>query len=146
MNNLDKEWLDDERSHPAFGYHLIRNVLLQQLLGEEYEPILYWSGKSLAREYPLNTVDELVDFFKKTGWGSLSLTKEGRQAWIFQLEEISYPFIKENSFRLEAGFLAEQVQRQKGFIAEAIETKKKDKVVFEVKWDRSDQVYDKNAD
>lgn len=145
MEKLDKKLLEDENSIPSFGYHLIRNVLLQKILGEEYESLLYWSGKSLAREYPLSSLDEFADFFTKAGWGILSLTKEGRQEWVFQLEGIERSLIEASSFRLEAGFLAEQVQNQKGFITEAIETKKKNKVIFEVKWDRSDKLHEENA-
>ena len=140
MKLIEKDLLEDEQSFPAFGYHLIRNVLLKKMLSDEYGAILYWSGKSLAREYPSTSLDELIYFFNKAGWGTLTLVKEGRQEYIFQLEGIKRSFIEATSFRLEAGFLAEQIQMQKGFTAEALETKKKDKVVFEVKWDRSDRI------
>lgn len=145
MDNFEKEWLDDEHSLPSFGYHLIRNVLLQQMFGEEYESILYWSGKSLAREYPLHSLDEVAHFFSKAGWGTLTLKKEGRQEWVLQLDGIERSVLQRTSYRLEAGFLAEQVQSQKGFITEALEIKKRDKIIFEVRWDRSDKVYDENA-
>ncbi len=48
----------------------------------------------------------------------------------------------EPSFRLEAGFIAEQVQSQKNLVTEAHEeiVKKKKKVFFIVRWDLKDPV------
>ena len=38
-----------------FGHELIRNDLLHELLGKDAPEILYWAGKKLARQYPLET-------------------------------------------------------------------------------------------
>jgi hypothetical protein len=44
---------------------------------------------------------------------------------------------KDATFQLEAGFLAEQIQRQKGKIAEAIEEQKKRQDIYiTVQWDK----------
>lgn len=59
-----------------FGYDLIRNDVLSELLGTEKETLLYWVGKSTARSYPLETTDELISFFEKAQWGTLSLVKK----------------------------------------------------------------------
>lgn len=128
---------------PLFGYELIREEVLPELLGKEHNIILYWAGKSLARKYPVTSIDDLIIFFKKAGWGELSLVKEKKSEAIFEL--YSSLFEGKNSFSapLEAGFLAEQIQSIKGFIAETDEESKSGKikkVIFQVKWDLYDQI------
>ncbi|MBA4538307.1 YslB family protein [Bacillus aquiflavi] len=137
----EKQLQSESLTVPLFGYELIREVLLTELLGKDTPEILYWAGKRLARKYPLKTVEAVIDFFEKAGWGHLSL----RHLNPHEMElELSGELIKERfkrkrncSFQLEAGFLAEQVQLQKGFIAEAYEHPKKlvAKVRFTIKWD-----------
>ncbi|MED3571377.1 YslB family protein [Cytobacillus praedii] len=130
---------------PVFGYELIREVLLHELLGDDTPEILYWAGKRLARKYPMETFDEISAFFQKTAWGSLTIIKESKNE--MELELFS-PLIKqrckENSnstFQLEAGFIAQQIELQKEVICEAFEhpnKKKKGKIYFTVKWDKKD--------
>lgn len=59
----ENEEIVNEKMIPVFGYELIRDTLLPNVLGEEAPHILYWAGKELARKYPLETLDELADFF-----------------------------------------------------------------------------------
>ncbi|MBU8909173.1 DUF2507 domain-containing protein, partial [Desertibacillus haloalkaliphilus] len=54
-----------------FGYDLIRNDVLQDLLGKDHDAILYWIGRSLARKYPVSTVEDAILFFEKADWGNL---------------------------------------------------------------------------
>ncbi|WP_027409519.1 YslB family protein [Anoxybacteroides tepidamans] len=131
---------------PAFGYGLIREILIPDLLGKETASILYWAGKQLARRYPLETLGDVILFFEKAGWGPLVVTKETSE----ELElELTGPIIAARmdinddcSFQLEAGFLAQQIELQKRCVAEAYEQQKKraKKVIFTVKWDRKDTV------
>ncbi|TCP32137.1 uncharacterized protein DUF2507 [Scopulibacillus darangshiensis] len=130
----------------AFGYELIRNALIPELLGEESASILYWSGRKIARQYPLDTTDAAVLFFEQAGWGTLELIEKTKNNMIFDLgSDIIQSRIKDNPdavFTLEAGFLAEQIQQQTGYIAEVyteIKTGKEKKVSFTVKWDHKDQ-------
>ena len=57
---------------PIFGYELMREVLLPEILGDDSPAILYWAGKQLARKYPLKDFEEIIDFFKQAGWGKLN--------------------------------------------------------------------------
>ncbi|WP_409254369.1 YslB family protein [Bacillus sp. SCS-153A] len=110
---------------PLFGYELMRDILLPEILGKHTTDILYWGGKSLARKFPLVSLEEMEGFFLEAGWGKLSLTEEKKDEQIFTL---SGPFIERRltlktdiSFKMEAGFLAEQVQSQKKAVTEAAE-------------------------
>ncbi|MDE3839828.1 DUF2507 domain-containing protein [Bacillus methanolicus] len=130
----------------AFGYELIRDILLPELLGKDASDILYWAGKRLARQFPLENFDEMRVFFQKASWGTLIITNESNN----ELEvELTGGIIsqrlqskKDISFQLEAGFIAQQIEQQKQVIAEAFEHphKKGSKVQFTVKWDKKDIV------
>ncbi|WAA10214.1 YslB family protein [Fervidibacillus albus] len=129
-------------SVPAFGFGLIRDDLLDDLLGKEGPDILYWAGKRLARRYPLFSIQEVKEFFINSGWGLLELCEEKKNENEFSLSGsvVDYRLqTKTNpSFQLEAGFLAEQIGQQKKVFAECFEHPKKQNgvVTFTVKWDR----------
>lgn len=137
-----------EATVPAFGYELIRNKLLPELLGEEYASILYWSGRKIARHYPMDNEGQLTDFFEWAGWGELTLAEKSKKKIVFECRSpLIEARIQENpnasSFALEAGFVAEQMQHILGCIAEAmteIQKGRHKKVIFMVKWDASDPV------
>lgn len=135
-----------ERSEtiPIFGYELIREVLLRDIFGDDTPEILYWAGKSLARKYPLEGMDEIINFFKDAGWGNLVLKNESKKEIEF---ELSSPLITKRMqrkdkphFQLEAGFLAQQIEHHKQMISEAFEHPKKrsSTVLFTIKWDKKD--------
>nr|WP_295972770.1 YslB family protein [uncultured Bacillus sp.] len=129
---------------PAFGYELIREILLPEILGPESPEILYWAGKQLARKFPLEDFTAVEDFFEKAGWGHLNVLQEKNQ----ELElELSSQLITDrlqskgvHHFQLEAGFIAQQIENQKELIAESFEHPRKrgGKVRFTVKWDKKD--------
>lgn len=133
----------EEYSIPDFGYILIRDILLPNILGKETNSILYWAGKDLARKFPLNNLEEVIDFFSKAGWGTLSLIDQKKSELKFELtSEVASKRLKEMdncSFQIEAGFLAQQIELQKKAITEAFEHPKKrsGKVIFTVKWEQS---------
>ncbi|UPM55190.1 YslB family protein [Gottfriedia acidiceleris] len=130
----------------GFGYELIRNDLLNDLLGKEQNDILYWAGKMIARKYPLATFEEIIEFFEQAGWGTLTVEEEKKQEVHLTLssELITYrnQQKKNVSYQLEAGFLAMQIQQQIDVIAETYEelSKRGDKVKFQVKWDLKDPI------
>lgn len=144
FSKAQKENIDEtlhQLTIPAYGYELVRDTLLKDLLGKDYHPILYWGGKNLARKYPLESVDNIIDFFNMAGFGQLTVVKEGKFELLFELtsELITNRFERnmEYSYNLEAGFLAEQIQHIQGHDAEAVEEQKKKKktVIITVKWD-----------
>lgn len=139
--------LYSELSMPAFGYELMKNILIPDLLGEEALSILYWSGRKLARRFPLESLDDTADFFKDAGWGSLKMVEKDKKQMKFELHsELIKARLKENPetiFTLEAGFLAESLQHQLGCMTEVyteVEKGKDKKAVFTVKWDAQDLV------
>jgi predicted hydrocarbon binding protein len=137
---------DDSRSVSIFGYELIREFVLPEILGKDTPEILYWAGKRLARKYPLNSFDEVIDFFSKASWGHLEVKAERKDEIEFEL--MSPLFVSrvkskaEHFFQIEAGFLAQQIELQKQVIAETFEhpVKKENKVKFTVKWDKKDSL------
>ncbi|MDF2791483.1 MAG: hypothetical protein K0S80_4585, partial [Neobacillus sp.] len=66
---------NEPRNISLFGYELIREFILPDILGKDTPEILYWAGKRLARNHPLNSLDEIIDFFSKASWGQLDLKK-----------------------------------------------------------------------
>jgi len=127
-----------------FSKELLRDMLLPDLLGKEHAQILYWSGKQLARKFPLSNIDEVIEFFHNAGWGNLQEIKQSKNESEYILNG---PIIKRRfdlnadcEFQLEAGFLAEQIQSQKRRITEAaFEIKRKaSKVNILVRWDPKD--------
>ncbi|QQZ10669.1 YslB family protein [Heyndrickxia vini] len=135
---------NSELSIPAFGYELIRDILLPEILGKETPDILYWSGKLLARKFPLMSLNEIISFFDEAGWGDLRIIKEEKKGMELELTSplISRQFeLKtESSFKLEAGFLAEQIQSQRKVRTEAYEeiVKRHKKIKIIVQWDLKD--------
>ena len=53
--------------------------MIPELLGSDTPEILYWAGKKLARKYPLQNLTEIIDFFKRAGWGDLSIKSETKK-------------------------------------------------------------------
>jgi predicted hydrocarbon binding protein len=137
---------DESRSISIFGYELLRDVVLPEILGKDTPEILYWAGKRLARKYPLKNYDELIDFFANASWGTLEIKNEHKDAIDFELMSpliVSRVKTKaEYFFQIEAGFLAQQIEHQKQVIAETFEhpIKKSNKVQFTVKWDKKDTI------
>ncbi|WP_246940995.1 YslB family protein [Bacillus pinisoli] len=130
----------------GLAYELIREVLLPDLLGQELPSILYWSGKNMARKYPLTSVDEIISFFEYAGWGSLSILEQKSSEIHF---ELSGEFItarnqsrKPTSYQLEAGFIAQQLEFIHQLVTEAFEEQKKrnNKVIFIARWDKKDPI------
>jgi predicted hydrocarbon binding protein len=137
---------DESRNISLFGYELIREFVLPEILGKDAPEILYWAGKSLARKHPLNTLDDIIEFFSRASWGQLEIKKERKDEIEFELvSPLIVSRVKskaEHYFQIEAGFLAQQIQHQKQVIAETFEhpIKKANKVQFTVRWDRKDTI------
>lgn len=130
-------------SFPLFGYELLRDYLVPSILGKHEEDILYWAGKDLARKFPCTDIPLIISFFKDAGWGDLTLEKEMKDGFVFSLtNEPELLKINERNFRLEAGFIAEQIQNFKGVLTECYEEKKEKQleVIFTVKMDLKEKI------
>lgn len=127
-----------------FSKELLRDILLPDLLGKDHSQILYWSGKQLARKFPLNNLQEIDEFFNNAGWGQLVEEKHSKHEAQYSLEgpivTRRFDLNSECEFQLEAGFLAQQIQFLQKRITEAsVDTKAKSKTVkFLVRWDTKD--------
>lgn len=108
----------DPEINQEFGYEIIRDYVLSEVLGQHEADILYWAGKSLARKFPLYTMEEAADFFSQAQFGRLSLEKSSKDETVYLLVPLK---IANRCFKLEAGFLAEQKQKLDGFLTEAYE-------------------------
>jgi hypothetical protein len=129
---------DSVSAAPAnvFGLILLRDRLLPDLLQDDQQEILYWAGKSLARDVTLNGINALEQFFAAAGFGVLQMTsqKAVEQTW-----KLTGPVVderlaenKDASFDLEAGFLAQATEMQLGFGAEAQYKVGKNQITFTV--------------
>lgn len=132
-------------SVPMFGYQLVRDSLIPNLLGAETNAVLYWAGKELARQYPLKNFQDIVLFFEKAGFGSLTLINEKRNKNSYLLTGAAIETrlnLTDPSFNLESGFLAEQIQLLEGYYTEAFFEIQKRKLQIEmtVQWDLKDPV------
>ncbi|QKE75427.1 YslB family protein [Arthrobacter citreus] len=145
-NDINIEDINIPGNISGFGYELIRDDLLNDLLGKDQHDILYWAGKMIARKYPLATFEEIIEFFERAGWGTLTVEEEKKQEVHLTLssELITYrnEHKKNVSYQLEAGFLAMQIEQQIDVIAETYEehSKRGHKVKFQVKWDLKDPI------
>lgn len=135
-----EEIYHSEEQIPLFGHYLLRDAIVNEVLGKHKENILYWVGKNIARKYPLQSLEEIGDFFAKSGWGNLILKKESKSEATFELQSIFQPYKINPGYELEAGFLAEQYQLRTGYVTEAAVTVKKKEVIFSVKWDIKDKI------
>ncbi|NUK30729.1 YslB family protein [Parageobacillus sp. VR-IP] len=130
----------------AFGAELLRQIVLPELLGKETANILYWAGKSLARRYPLETVSDIITFFEKAGWGTLSIVEEHKDELHVELSGdiivARFTLHEHCTFQLEAGFLAQQIEQQKRLVTEAFEQQKRreNKALIIIKWDRKQKI------
>lgn len=146
--NKNEQQVDLEKFNDApslFGYELIRDILIPNLLGTDMHEILYWAGKELARQYPLRNRQDIILFFDKAGFGSIELSKDQRTKQVYTLSgEIVQARLEhvQPSFNLEAGFLAEQIQMQDNLYTEALtEVNIKTKIItFIVKSDTQDRL------
>lgn len=126
---------------PVFAYELVRDILIPELLGSDNHEISYWAGKHIARRFPLLSLDEAIAFFKEAGWGHLHIVREKKNEYLLELSgsivERRLLMNSDPCFRLESGFLAEQVQSMKQVTAETFEEiqKKKGQITFIIRWD-----------
>jgi predicted hydrocarbon binding protein len=144
---VSEKYSPSERpSVSLFGYEIIRDDLISELLGKDEPEILYWAGKRLARKYPLYSIEEIIAFFQEADWGILSVKEEKRKELCLSLtgELVSNRLKKDKNttFQLEAGFLAQQVEWQKKVVAEAFEhpNKRSNIIQFTIKWDSHDSL------
>lgn len=137
---------EDPLTVPAYGYELLREILIPELLGRDTPDLLYWAGKRIARLFPLNHLEEARTFFEKAGWGNLEIVSQDKHEMEYSISsELIEKRLSEKgkcSFQLEAGYLAQQHEQLKKVITEAFEDPKRrgKKVKITVRWDSKDSI------
>lgn len=134
--------------HSTAGLPLevLRDILIPAILGKETDGILYWAGKDLARQFPVETEDDVSTIFSQLGFGDIKLQKKNKkqQVWIMSGGLVTDRLaLDKNNFTLEAGFLAQQIELQTNATSEAqITEKKKNSVEILVQHNLKDTLTD----
>lgn len=119
------------------GFDFIRYHVLEELLGNDRDQILYVLGKTMARKFDFESIDSMIEMFDQLGLGHLEHIKEKRAEDSFSLtsDKIKHRDDKNQEFRLEAGLLAMTIEKLRGYQCEATESvqTKKGVVHFSVK-------------
>lgn len=126
---MDKELISletiDSLQSETIGFDILKYICLPDVLGQEKDSILYFAGRRLARQFEINTLEDVIFLFDRFRWGRLEIIKHKKHEQRFHLmsddvaRRIELPLDVE--FRLEAGFLAEAVQRLMERPCEAVE-------------------------
>ncbi|EIP2462061.1 YslB family protein [Listeria innocua] len=146
MTENEQNNYEEKALVPSFGLDVLRDYLIPEILGDEAPHIMYWAGKDLARKFPLESMEEIREFFEEASFGTLSILKEKKDELRLLLEGnmvVSRFRTQENpTFKLEAGFIAEQLQTQKKLYTESYDEidKRKKQVTIIVKWDRKETI------
>lgn len=120
-----------------FLNQLYRDFLLPTILGSDTRDILYWAGKKIARQYQLDSVEDLPEFFQIASFGELTLETAKSTKMKFELTGAVVAdrlAAKSLEFSLEGGVIAEAVSIGTGHTAEtqiSVDTKH-NVVTFEV--------------
>ncbi|GAK48027.1 hypothetical protein LOSG293_170290 [Secundilactobacillus oryzae JCM 18671] len=140
QNSIYSQYLSNDRLSDLFGLALLRDVVLPDLMGDDVNNILYFEGKKLARRFPLANQSDEITFFEQAKFGHLEQVKTTTKqvVWLLSGIEVEPRLKQPESFMLEAGFLAQQVEQQLGFIAEAEVKKEKHGIEITVHVDPKD--------
>ncbi|WP_173021278.1 YslB family protein [Secundilactobacillus folii] len=121
-NQIYSHYLSNPELAPLFGKALFRDVVLNDLLGDDASSISYWEGKQLARRFSLGSIEDVVRFFQQAQLGDLMLQKQSAREWQFTLSggpvTSRLAIQPDATFSLEAGFLAQTAQQMIGVVAE----------------------------
>jgi predicted hydrocarbon binding protein len=100
---------------PYLGYHLLRETLTQDLLGESESPILYWIGKNMGRKIPIQSAQGIILPFIRLGLGQLDLIEETASFINYTLTHTIYPHMSverlSRSLSLECGVIAGAIEQ-----------------------------------
>lgn len=121
-NDHANQTIGSNRSENAFASLLLRDGLLQNLLTDDYATITYWAGKELARQFPLESITEVSEFFETAAFGQVEIIyqSESEQQWVLSGPVVAdrLKLNRQADFSLETGFLAQQVELQNEAVSE----------------------------
>lgn len=100
---------------PYLGYHFLRETLTSKLLGESESAILYWLGKDLGKQIPIQSAAGLTFPFIRLGLGKLDLIEEREKQYTFLLTHTIYNYMSPErmgrALSLESGIIAGAISR-----------------------------------
>lgn len=121
-NDHANQTIGSNWSENAFASLLLRDGLLQNLLTDDYATITYWAGKELARQFPLESITEVSEFFETAAFGQVEIIyqSESEQQWVLSGPVVAdrLKLNRQADFSLETGFLAQQVELQNEAVSE----------------------------
>lgn len=116
----------EELSDATAGHDILRYVSIPGFLGQEKNAILYFIGRNLARQINITKNEDLFYLFEKFRWGTLDLVKDRRRTLTFHLmsDDVAKRLLSplKTDYRLEAGFIAEAIEKIYGRKCECTET------------------------
>lgn len=138
-NSIQEEQVSQENI-PTAALILLRDNLLPNLFGEDADTILYWAGKEIARQYPIENKEDFQHFFHQYGLGDLHFIRSKKKKNELKLtgkivsDRLQNP---KASFSFEAGILAQQLELLQEVPTESSYTiqQKKGTVLFTIKSD-----------
>jgi len=105
----------ERTSMPYLGYHVFRQTICQQLLGDSEAPILHWIGKDIGRKIPITSSQGLLFPFIRLGLGKLEVLSESANRFTYRLTHPMYDYLPAErlgqSLSLECGILAGAISR-----------------------------------
>src|SRR5690625_5450872 len=75
----------DDFPTDTIGQDILRYIGLPEVLGPEKETLLYFIGRSIARKFDFEKMEDIIYFFYKLRWGNLELIKEKKSTLNFHL-------------------------------------------------------------
>jgi len=103
-----------DEAYATFPLEVLRDRLLPNFFQENEPEITYWAGKSLASSEDFSSNEQIIDFFAKAGFGNLEAQKTSNthEVWHLsgQIVTARAENVREASFSLEAGFLAQSLE------------------------------------
>lgn len=130
MNSMEDNAISlsmlDNFSEATAGQDILRYIGLPSMLGHEKNDILYFFGRNFARQFDITEMDDIDYIFQKLNWGNIELIKVKKHQLTFHLmadviaQRLALPVDPE--FRIEAGFIAEIVQKLNNRPCECMES------------------------
>lgn len=100
---------------PYLGYHLLRETLTTNLLGDSEDAILFWLGKNIGRKIPIQSCAGLVHPFIRLGLGQLDVREESSQFFHYSLTHTIYSCMSPErlvrALSLECGIIAGAIEQ-----------------------------------
>lgn len=98
---------------------VIRDLLLEKVLGDDKKRVLYYYGRTLADDLEFTTLDDAMNQYTEMGFGNITLDKVKKNSYLFQISQNNRFNLTTNpEFSLETGFIAAALKQVLNQVAE----------------------------